>query len=145
MNNPDKRVFSVEIDAPIETVWAEITRLDRSQRAYFNHALQCELRAGSSLRYVGTDGEASIVGEVVEVSPPHRFVHTFSFTNLADETSRVTWELESLAGGTRVTIIHSELDRAPQTGEKIVHGWPTIVAQLKTLLEKGDLPAPMTA
>ncbi len=47
----DDRVLSIEIAAPIEKVWNEITKTGAIQRALYNTVLETDLTPGSRLRY----------------------------------------------------------------------------------------------
>jgi len=65
------------INAPIEAVWAELTKLRGTQHAMMDTVLESSLEVGAPLYYRSPDGRRIfIVGRVVEVDPPKRFVHT---------------------------------------------------------------------
>ena len=78
--------FRVHINGPIEDVWHEITRTDRAIPAFFNTKMDCrDFATGAKLAMRTTDGKyTGVVGEILEFDPPHRFVHTFKFTNFDD-------------------------------------------------------------
>jgi uncharacterized protein YndB with AHSA1/START domain len=93
--------------------------------------------------------EVIIDGEVVEVDPPPKLVHTlrflFSEQNRAEGFTRITWEIEPTgAGFCSVTVTH-ELQGAPlmaaATASKFNGrgggGWSWIISDLKSLLETG--------
>jgi uncharacterized protein YndB with AHSA1/START domain len=93
--------------------------------------------------------EVIIDGEVVEVNPPLRLVHTlrflFSEQNKAEGFTRITWEIEPTGGGfCRVTVTH-ELEGAPLMAAATAGkfngrgggGWSWIISDLKSLLETG--------
>jgi uncharacterized protein YndB with AHSA1/START domain len=88
-----------------------------------------------------------IEGEVLEVDPPRRLVHTYRMLfdpASAEPVTTVTWEIEPLPGGvTRVTLVH-ELEGAPiharlVSGEDVQAGggWPFVLSDLKSVLETG--------
>jgi uncharacterized protein YndB with AHSA1/START domain len=139
---PD-HVVSIHIAVPVKRVWDEITKTGRIQRALYNTVLESELRPGAKLRYYSPDRKrVFIVGEVVEVKPPHKFSHTYRMLmNGVEEPTLVTWTLEEEHQGTRVTILHSGWTTAHKAPEKVAGGWREILGLLKADLETGKLPA----
>ena len=134
-------VFTIEIDVPRQRVWDEITKTGRLQRAMHNTILESSLTPGSKLRYYSPNRKrVFVVGEVVEVSPPRRFSHTFSFTMRSEAPTLVTWELEETASGCRVTLVHSGWTDQKKTHRGVVSGWNEILSILKHELENGDIP-----
>ncbi len=117
--------FSIDIHAPLQSVWAEISRLDSAQRFYFDSVLVTEWQVGSPLKYQSSDGRiVYIVGEILELAPPRRWVHTFQFTNMKDSPTRVTWELEELSDRVKVSVTHDQFDGKTDTYRSISRGWP---------------------
>src|SRR5215472_6266636 len=49
----------------------------------------------------------SLEGEFLEVDPPRKLVHTWHLLGVSGEPTTVTYLLEELKGGTRVTLRHS--------------------------------------
>lgn len=136
------RVFTIEIEAPIERVWDEITTTSRMQPAMFNGHLETKLEAGAKLMYTKGRGKWCVIdGEVLEVDPPRRFVHTFAFSKGINEPhQRVSWDLEALAPKlTRVTVTHENLDTAPKTLKSVAGVWPDILGRIKRVVEKGGV------
>ena len=138
---PD-HVISLHIAVPVRRVWDEITKLGQVQRALYNTVLESDLEPGSPLRYTSPDGKrVFVVGEVVAVEPPRKFVHTYWFTTWkGGGPTVVTWELEEEAGGCRVTITHSGWTPEHEAYEKTAGGWREILGLLKHELETGRLP-----
>lgn len=138
---PD-HVISIHIAVPVQRVWDEITRTGRIQRALYNTVLESELTPGSRLRYYSPDRKrVFIVGEVVEVEPPVRFSHTYTFTTWKPAPpTLVTWELAEEEGGCRVTITHSGWTSAHEAADKTGAGWREILGLLKQELETGRIP-----
>ena len=84
------QVLSIEIEAPVEDVWNEITKTGSIQKALYNTVLETDLTPGSRLRYYSPNKKrVFIVGEVVEVSPPTKFSHTYLFLPNMSESSLV--------------------------------------------------------
>jgi uncharacterized protein YndB with AHSA1/START domain len=135
-------IVSVDIHVPIRAVWDEITKTGQIQRAIYNTVLECDLRPGARLRYYSPDKKrVFVVGEVLEVTPPRMFKHTYHFMmNGVEPPTTVTWELAEIAGGTRVTLTHEGFTAAHKAADKQAAGWREIVGLLKAELETGTLP-----
>jgi uncharacterized protein YndB with AHSA1/START domain len=138
---PD-HVVTIHIGVPIQRVWDEITKTGTIQRALYNTVLDTQLRPGAKLRYHSENRKrVFIVGEIVEVIPPHTFSHTYRMLmNGIEEPTLVTWKLEEDEAGTRVTIKHTGWTTAHKAPEKVAAGWHEILGLLKLDLEKGRLP-----
>lgn len=139
---PDK-VFTVEIDAPIQRVWDEITKTESQNKPMFNTYRRGPMTPGSKYFCEDKNGKRVFtMGEIIEIDPPTRLVETFRFTWYDDEPTLVTWELsEPSAGKTKVVLTHAKLDPATKTHRDIQKGWPTILGLLKSVCEKGNVPA----
>lgn len=136
-----ERVASIFIDAPIDKVWEEITKTGNLQRPLYNTMLASDLTPGSRLRYASRDGSrVFVVGEVIEVTPPNRFVHTYIMTMNPDPETTVTWELAAEADGCRVTLTHSGWTDEHRTMDKTAKSWVEILELLKSEVETGSLP-----
>jgi uncharacterized protein YndB with AHSA1/START domain len=136
----DKTIrHSITIAAPIETVWAEITKIGARQRAQLDSVLDTTFQPGDPLYYRSDDGSrVFMVGRVVECEPPRTFSHTQILTMRNDPLTVVTWNLESVAEGTRVTLINSGWP-ADAKMDKVDATWKGILESLKTVVETGDV------
>jgi uncharacterized protein YndB with AHSA1/START domain len=134
-------VVSIDIGVPRQRVWDEITKLGRVQRSVMNCLLESTLQPGAKLRYYSPDkSRVFVVGEVVECTPPRRFTHTYRLLMHSESPSLVTWELQEIPGGCRVTVTHSGWTDQVKTHKGVVGGWRQILAALKQELETGQLP-----
>ena len=87
---------SIEIAAPIEAVWAEITKLHGVQRALMDTVLETSFEPGDPLYYKSRDGKRTfIVGRIVEVRPPELLAHTQVLTTRDYAPTLVTWGLSA--------------------------------------------------
>lgn len=139
--NPlSERVLSIDIDVPRQRVWDEITKTGRIQRAMMNTLLESELIPGAKLRYYSPDRKrVFVVGEVLEVTPPKRLKHTYMFTSRTEVPTLVTWELEEIPNGCRVTLTHGGFTDQAKTHKDVVGGWRMILDAMKAELETGRL------
>lgn len=137
---PDQ-VCSIVIAVPVEKVWDEITRTGSVQRPLYNTVLDIDLRPGGRLRYSSPDRKRVFVaGEVLEVDPPRKLRHTYIFTMTPEPVTEVTWLLEEVPGGCRVTVRHAGWT-SEKDAKKHAAGWTEILGLLKSELETGDIPA----
>jgi uncharacterized protein YndB with AHSA1/START domain len=137
---PDQ-VLSIDISVPIDRVWHELTKTGAIQRAMNNTVLEGSLTPGSKLRwYSPSKQRVFVVGEVVEVSPPKKFSHTWKFTMSPDAPTLVTWELAAIPGGCRVTMTHSRWAEDAKMYKSVATTWAEILRLLKLDLESGDIP-----
>ena len=137
-----ERVVSIFIGAPIERVWNEITKTGSAQRALYNTTMIGELTPGSRLRFTSADHKRVFVaGEVIEATPPTRFVHTYIMTMHHDPETTVAWDLAAEGEGCRVTLTHSGWTDEHASEEKTVKAWDEILSLLKSEVETGTLPA----
>jgi len=137
---PDQ-VLSIDIKAPIQKVWGEITKTGAIQRSLNNTVLESEMRPGAKLRYYSPSRKrVFVVGEIVELSAPRRFSHTWKFTMNAEDFTLVTWELSELPDGScRVTLTHSRWNEAMKSYRSVGATWGNILRLLKLELETGDI------
>lgn len=132
---------SITIAAPIDAVWAEITKVGTRQRAQLDSVLETTFRPGDPLYYKSQDGSRIfMVGRVLEFDPPTTFRHTQILTMRNDPLTVVEWRLEAVPEGTRVTLVNSGWP-AGATMEKVDTTWAGILNDLKSVVESGDVPA----
>jgi uncharacterized protein YndB with AHSA1/START domain len=140
LESPMEKVFEIYIQTTPERLWEAIVDPDIRSRYNFGARVESAWTPGARLEmHAGPIrlGE----GEVLEVDPPHRLVH--SLTALwSDEVreegpSRVTWEVEPVADSCRLVVIHDRLRDG--ANEELYGGWPMILSGLKTWLETGRL------
>lgn len=136
-----EHVLSVEIHAPVQKVWDEITKTGSIQRPLYNTVLHTDFEPGSRLRYSSGDGKrVFVVGEIVEVRPPTLFSHTYRFTQRDEPFTLVTWQLEETPTGCRVTLTHGGFTDRSWKPEKVKAGWEEILGLLKSEVETGRIP-----
>jgi len=105
--------YTTYLGVSAETAWNALTDADLTGR-YWGHRNESDWQAGSPWQHVRTDGSgiADVVGTVLAAEPPRRLG--------------------------RLTVTHENLP-TEQDLRDVAHGWPAVFANLKTLLETGDV------
>lgn len=133
-------VFRIVVNAPIERVWRELTKSGEAQGAIFNAWLHTRggLVPGAAMQMrTGSGKHTIVVGEVVECTPPRRFVHTHRFTQYDDPVCQVSYELEPVQGGVQVTLRVTGVAAGTKTAKDMAGGGTMIVNTLKAICETG--------
>ena len=129
----------VRIAAPPEVVFAYFTDPIRIVRWMGVSAL-LDPRPGGTFR-VEVNGRDVVLGEYVEITPPHRVVFTWGFDGsepfVAAGSTRVEVTLEPDADGTLLTLRHHDL--APPARPPHAEGWAHYLARLARAAA-GDAP-----
>ncbi len=141
---PD-HVYAVYLRATRERVWRAITDGDETVRYYYGTRVASDWTTGAPIVYAYPDGTFAADGSVVELDPPKRLVMMFhprwDPEIEAEGPLRMTWELESISGATKLTVTTSGLRPGSRMAEDFAGGIVFIVSGLKTVVETGE---PMT-
>ncbi|HEY5024549.1 MAG TPA: SRPBCC domain-containing protein [Acidimicrobiales bacterium] len=143
LEHPMEKVFEIYIRTTPERLWAAI--IDPEIRAKYNFGaamVVSELKPGAHYEMTAAKADNMLgEGEIMEVDPPRRLVHTmaayFSEEAKAEGTSRVTWEIEPVGDSCRLTLTHDQLREGANA--QLYGGWPMVLSGLKTWLETGEL------
>jgi len=132
-------VFKVVIEGSIDAVWRELTRTDDLQKAMFNTRLHTRgLAPGAKIAMRTGNGKyTGVVGEVLEFDPPHRYVHTFRFTQYDDPACKVIYELREVPGGTEFVLRLEDVPTGTKTAKEMIRGGDMIVKTMKSIIETG--------
>ena len=135
----ERTIWRTIINAPIDVVWSTLVKTDQVLPFFFGAVCETAdgIKVGRKMRMVSKDRKNAIVySEVLEFSPPHRYAHTMSFTQVkGEQPARTIYELKEVPGGTELTLI-SEAIPGTETG-KMIQGGSFIIANLKALVETG--------
>ena len=139
MTEVTEHVSRVVIRAPIQKVWDAVTRHGEVLPHFFGSVMHTTgLQPGAQLRMRTPDDKyTGVVGEILECNPPHRFSHTFKFTNYDDPPCVVTYELKEVEGGVEFTLISSKMPIGTKTEKQMIQGGQFITAVLKSVVETG--------
>ncbi|PGH50990.1 metalloregulator ArsR/SmtB family transcription factor [Streptomyces sp. Ru87] len=135
-------VYVTYIRASAEQVWRALTDADLTAR-YWGHANISDWQPGSAWEHRRVDGSdaVDVFGRVVAAEPPTRLVITFDDVPDAEKTrepSVVTFLVEPHQEIVRLTVTHEKLAN-PEMFNGISRGWPAVLANLKSLLETGEV------
>jgi len=124
---------SIYLNASKEQVWAYLT--DPDKLAIWFHKPKFSLAADQDYAMYGTEsGDKLMWGTVLKSTPYDALEYTFTIAPMGDATSTVKWALESVAGGTRLSLEHSGL---PQGAEAfgltlaLDKGWDDHISRMR--------------
>ncbi|XPP27741.1 MAG: SRPBCC domain-containing protein [Leucobacter sp.] len=136
-------VLTTYIRATAEEVWRALTDPDLTA-SFWGHAQVSKWEIGSRVDHIRTDesGIIDVSGRVIEADPPHRLAFGFDapehFDDPAFEPSVVAFQIDENHRIVRLTVTHSGLSTEEER-RACGHGWPAVLANLKTLLETGEV------
>ena len=135
-----KKIYKVIINAPIETVWATLVKTDDLLPFFFGAVCRTplDLEVGAPFAMQTPNGKyASVVGSVLEFTPPYRYSHSFKFTTFDDPPCTVTYELKEVPEGTEFSLITTNVPPGTKTEQQMKQGGNFIVNVLKSVVETG--------
>ena len=96
---------SIYLQASREMVWDYLTQPDKL--ATWFHAPKTPLAEGKALEMFGTEsGDKLIWGDVKVARAPEYLEYSFTVKPMGDAVSTVKWTLETVAGGTKLSLEH---------------------------------------
>jgi uncharacterized protein YndB with AHSA1/START domain len=137
-------VATVEIAAPPERVFRALTTAELAdwwgeEGLYKVTEYTADLRVGGSWisKGVGADGKPfSVSGTILELQPPRRLVQTWRYDWEGGGETRLTYQLDPIEGGTRVTVRHEGFaDQKAAQGHTA--GWEKVLGWLGGHFSKG--------
>lgn len=109
-------IKTIIIDASREKVWAYLT--ERDKLATWFHPADKDFIEGDEYALLkdingGLNDDNKICwGTVIRMSPPNELVCTFTVHMLDSAMTTLTWKLEEVFEGTRLTLKHDGIDEA---------------------------------
>lgn len=107
----EKTIF---LQANAETVWEFLT--DKDKLGEWFHGAESNLKAGDDYLLSGEAEDGTKVpkcwGSVLKSTKPKNLVYTFTIEPLGGAVTTVTWELNEVHGGTRLTLRHEGIGEA---------------------------------
>jgi len=132
-------IATVEIAAPAERVFRalttpeEILRWWGAEGVYQTTEWTIDLREGGAWDAAGRSADGSrfsVGGRVLEVDPPRKLVQTWKPDWDEGKETTVTYTLDPVEGGTRVTVRHEGFAGRPQSCRGHTSGWEQVLAWL---------------
>ena len=127
-----------EISATPEQVFRALTDPEELMRWWGAKGMltsaRTNLRPGGEYRFefLSPEGDAAWVkGQYQVVDPPRRIVKTWFNSKFPDLRNSVEFRLEPVAGGTRLTLVHSGLKDRPEAFDDYAKGWPDVLGHLQ--------------
>ena len=137
-----EKLFEFYIRTTPERLWEAIVDPEIRGKYNFGAGVTSDWSPGSRLELgAPTAGVLLGEGEVLEVDPPRRLVHTmvalWSDEVKGEGASRVTWEIEPIEDTSRLMLTHDRLREGASA--ELYGGWTMILSGLKTWLETGEV------
>ena len=136
-----EKVFEIYIRTTPERLWEAITDPEIRSKYNFGATFNGNWSPGARYEFGHPAGGLLGEGQVLEVDPPRKLVHTMTALwsdEVKDEgETRITWEIEQVADSCRLLVIHDQMREG--ANDEIYGGWPMILSGLKTWLESGQL------
>jgi uncharacterized protein YndB with AHSA1/START domain len=135
-------VYVTYIRTTPEKLWNALTQPEFTRKFWVGTIQECEWKVGASWKLLSPTGRLADAGEVVEIDPPRKLVLTWQnhlFPEMtAEGFSRMTYELEPKGSTVKLTLTHTMNKKDSKTINAVSHGWPHLLASLKSLLETGQ-------
>jgi uncharacterized protein YndB with AHSA1/START domain len=132
-----RHTYDFTIRTTPEALWAALTDPEQTRRYWYEALNRSTWIPGSRWTSESAEGELYLEGEIREVDPPRRLIHTFHVVHEADATadppSMLELTIEPVGDMCRLTLVHSLT--GPATEAYIEGGWEDILGGLKTYLE----------
>jgi uncharacterized protein YndB with AHSA1/START domain len=128
---------TIEIAAPPDRIFRaisskEITQWWGQEGMYQTTDWTGEVKVGGRFKAsgAGSDGKGfSVSGEYVEIDPPRKLVHTWEADWVPGKPTTVTYRLDPIDGGTRVTVRHTGFTNADSC-KSHADGWVRVLGWL---------------
>jgi uncharacterized protein YndB with AHSA1/START domain/DNA-binding transcriptional ArsR family regulator len=151
-------VYTTYIKTTPERLWQALTEPEFTRR-YWDTAFETDWKVGSTMTWDHLGERIADPDQVVLEAEPYRRLsykwHTFTpgwaeAVGISDEVlakvaserrSKVTFEIETLEQGVKLTVVHDGFDPGSTVMELVSEGWPQLLSDLKTLLETGETVA----
>jgi uncharacterized protein YndB with AHSA1/START domain len=136
---------TVEIAAPVERVFRALTDPKElaqwwgSPDTYRTEEWTHDFRVGGRWRATGrgADGHAFMVeGEFLEIDPPHKLVQTWKPEWEGGHVTTITYRLDPIASGTRVTVRHTGFGERKESCQNHGRGWERVLGWLDAHVSK---------
>ena len=137
-----EKVYEIYVRTTPERLWEAIVDPEIRAKYNFGAGVYSDWTVGSRLDMGVAEHDTLLGGgQVLEVDPPRRLVHTmvalWGDDVKSEGETRVTWEIEPVGDSCHLTLTHDRMREG--ANNQIYGGWPMILSGLKTWLESGEL------
>lgn len=146
MTEPETMVFATPIKASKEAVWAELTKTDSPQAAFWNTVLHTTgLEPGARYQMRSPSGKyVNTFGTIEQYEPPTLLVQTLRFARFEDPWCTVTYRIEDAPDGDGV-VLHVRVEGLPPdtetaTGLNGSGGFRWVIKTIGKIVENGRPP-----
>jgi len=137
----DSITKSIFLNASCQTVWAFLTEKEKLGQWFYQ--AEADLTAGEPFALIQKDDDGSTTkmcwGEVLEAVEYSKLVYTFTIKPLGGEMTTVTWSLEAVHDGTKLSLNHQGISQAAGDAAMgllmaLDAGWDRHLANLRSAL-----------
>jgi uncharacterized protein YndB with AHSA1/START domain len=145
-------VYTTYIRTTPQRLWQALTAPAFTRRYWAGTTFESDWQPGSTITVTFGDGRVADDPEqvVLESDPHRRLAYTWHDTTAKgaedgrpEPRSKVAFDLEDLGGCVKLTVVHDGFQPGSRVLEGISRAWPRVLADLKTLLETGELTEPV--
>jgi uncharacterized protein YndB with AHSA1/START domain len=134
---PPERVFRALTSNEVVKWWG-------SDQVYRVTNWTADLRVGGLWRSEGkgADGKSfSVEGAYLEIDPPRKLVQTWSYDLGERHVTKLTYQLQPTAEGTKLTVRHEGFKDRPEACGSHSDGWEMVLSWLGAYLVPADAPS----
>jgi uncharacterized protein YndB with AHSA1/START domain len=135
--------YATYIRTTPEKLWSALTDAKSIEKYWFGMRCDCQWQPGSPWKLVSGDGEVFDTGMILEATAPKRLAirwqHQLKPELKAEGDSLCTMVLEPSGTAVKLSITHTIERDHSKFIEVVSEGWPKVIANIKSLLETGDI------
>lgn len=145
-NGQSRFVYVTYIRTTPEKLWRALIEPEFTRQYWAGTYQVSDWKVGSPWKIMIPDGRVADTGEVKIFDPPRKLAVTWKKEFHAEATremvkeghSLCTYELEPAGSVVKLTVTHEMAMPNSTLIEAVSHGWPHLLASLKSLLETGE-------
>jgi uncharacterized protein YndB with AHSA1/START domain len=134
-----KFVYVTYINTTAQKLWDALTKAEFTKQYWFDSSIESDWKVGGSVRF-RRGGEVTHDQVVLKHEPPRLLAYSWKSLDpdvAKEKPSRVTFEIEALDKGVKLTVTHDDFAENSEVFKGINQGWPMVLSSLKTFLETG--------
>jgi uncharacterized protein YndB with AHSA1/START domain len=134
MSKPDQ-IYTVYIKTTPQKVWDAITNPEFAKQYWGGYTNVSDWKKGSKWQHITDKSVVSVVGNVIESTPPELLVVDWASPKDEADISRVTYKIKAIADLVCLEVIHGDFTPNSTMADKVSQGWPLVLSSLKSFLE----------